>query len=130
MKKRREINMQVPMTPMLDVVFQLLVFFILTFKEPTAEAHLQVNLPSPGAGKPAKALQVLELKVFPGQVFLQGVPRSVETVKEQLEYIGKLDRDQTVLIKTSPLAKANELITVLDLCQAAGLTKLNVVTLR
>ncbi len=35
-----------PVAPMLDMAFQLLAFFILTFKAPSAETHLDLDLPS------------------------------------------------------------------------------------
>lgn len=131
-KVRATESMTVPMAPMIDVTFQLLIYFVLTFKEELPEAHLQVNLPSPDKAPPSqtKPPPVLELKVLPGQIILQGVPRPLETIKEQLAYLGKLDPDQTVLVKTSPLAKTEELVLVLDLCRGANLTKLNVLTLR
>jgi biopolymer transport protein ExbD len=35
-----------PVAPMLDMAFQLLAFFILTFKTPSAETHLDLDLPA------------------------------------------------------------------------------------
>ncbi|MGE3819618.1 MAG: ExbD/TolR family protein [Isosphaeraceae bacterium] len=34
-----------PVTPMLDMAFQLLAFFVLTFQAPTAETHIDLELP-------------------------------------------------------------------------------------
>lgn len=34
-----------PVTPMLDMAFQLLAFFVLTFQAPSAETHLDLELP-------------------------------------------------------------------------------------
>jgi biopolymer transport protein ExbD len=44
-----------PVTPMLDMAFQLLAFFILTFRPPSAETHLDLELPATPAALPAKA---------------------------------------------------------------------------
>ncbi|APW64090.1 ExbD/TolR family protein [Paludisphaera borealis] len=44
-----------PVTPMLDMAFQLLAFFILTFKAPTAETHIELHLPSTPAALPSSA---------------------------------------------------------------------------
>jgi len=41
-----------PVTPMLDMAFQLLAFFILTFN-PSAEAHLDLDLPATPAALPS-----------------------------------------------------------------------------
>jgi len=39
-------EIQFPVTPMLDMAFQLLAFFILTFQSPTAESRLDLYLPT------------------------------------------------------------------------------------
>ena len=42
-----------PVTPMLDMAFQLLAFFIITFKPPSAETHLDLDLPATPAALPS-----------------------------------------------------------------------------
>ena len=42
-----------PVTPMLDMAFQLLAFFVLTFQAPSAETHLDLHLPATPAALPA-----------------------------------------------------------------------------
>jgi len=42
-----------PVTPMLDMAFQLLAFFIITFKAPSAETHLDLDLPATPAALPS-----------------------------------------------------------------------------
>jgi biopolymer transport protein ExbD len=42
-----------PVAPMLDMAFQLLAFFILTFKGPSAETHVDLDLPATPAALPA-----------------------------------------------------------------------------
>ena len=44
-----------PVTPMLDMAFQLLAFFILTFKAPSDETHVDLDLPATPAALPARA---------------------------------------------------------------------------
>jgi biopolymer transport protein ExbD len=44
-----------PVTPMLDMAFQLLAFFILTFRAPSAETHLDLDMPATPAALPAAA---------------------------------------------------------------------------
>jgi len=132
-KQRQTDVLQVPMAPMIDVVFQLLIYFVLTFREEIPEAHLAVNLPSPDTRPPAvnqKPPQLLELTILPGEVKIQGRSHSWQSVQETLAYLGKIDDQQTVIIKTSIMARTEEVVRVLDLCKAAGLSKLNLVTLR
>src|SRR5271166_3752034 len=42
-----------PVAPMLDMAFQLLAFFILTFKAPSAETHLDLDLPATPVALPS-----------------------------------------------------------------------------
>ncbi len=42
-----------PVTPMLDMAFQLLAFFVLTFQAPSAETHLDLDLPVIPAALPS-----------------------------------------------------------------------------
>ncbi len=131
LKKRSfEQVIQVPMSSMIDVVFLLLIYFIVTHKEELSEAHLAVNLPSPGVAKTQEVKpRLLELEVRPGEVYLQGVPRPIEIIEQTLAFLGNLDPDQTVMVKTSLAARTHELVRVLDLCKKAGLTKLNLVAI-
>lgn len=131
-KKRTAEQLQLPMAAMIDVVFQLLIYFIVTHVDEIPEAHLAVNLPSPNpaATQPQVKPKLLELTVMPDQVLLQGVPRSPEVIQDTLTHLAKLDPDQTVIVKVNTMARTEELVRVLDLCEGVGLSKLNVVTLK
>ncbi|WP_422929958.1 ExbD/TolR family protein [Singulisphaera sp. PoT] len=39
-------GVQFPVTPMLDMAFQLLAFFVLTFQSPSLETHIDLDLPA------------------------------------------------------------------------------------
>ena len=47
-KPKRPANPQPPMTPMIDVTFQLILFFILTFEFRESEGAIPAALPGPG----------------------------------------------------------------------------------
>jgi biopolymer transport protein ExbD len=44
-----------PVAPMLDMAFQLLAFFIMTFKDPSTETHVDLDLPATPAALPARS---------------------------------------------------------------------------
>lgn len=63
--ERKTIELQ--MTPMIDIVFQLLVFFIMTFKIVAVEGDFNINMPQAAQGAPSTSLQVpLKLKLRAG----------------------------------------------------------------
>jgi biopolymer transport protein ExbD len=120
-----------PMAPMLDVVFEILIYFVFTFHADLPEAHLAVNMASSRPGPEHTLLPpVLEVRVLPGQFLLQGVPRSLTEIEAVMKDQAALDRTQTVLVKISTGSQAKELVSVLDTCKGAGLANLNVLTLK
>ena len=131
-RKRNAEAAQIPMSSMIDVVFLLLIYFIVTQKDERSEAHLAVNLPSPNQAQETKIKpKFLELEVHPGgQVFLQGVSKPLPQIRETLTYLASLDTEQTVIVKTSVMATTEDLVRVLDMCKGVGLEKLNVMTLQ
>jgi biopolymer transport protein ExbD len=127
------------MSAMIDVVFLLLVFFIVTHKDEIIEAHVAINLPSPSvpAGPPPPKPQLLEIQIPPDEGEFVGIymlmgskPVKLETLEETLAGIASLDPDQTIIIKMSQQARQEKLINVLDRCKKVGLSKLNVLTLK
>ena len=61
---RHREGVELMMTPMVDIVFQLLIFFLMTFKIASAEGDFNVKMPlaAPSQGKPDE-LQLPPLKV-------------------------------------------------------------------
>jgi len=58
---------ELQMTPMIDIVFQLLVFFIMTFKIVAMEGDFNINMPQAAQGAPSPSLQVpLKVKLRAG----------------------------------------------------------------
>lgn len=58
-------KVQLQMTPMIDIVFQLLVFFIMTFKIVSPEGDFNIRMPlgAPSEGMPDDELQIPPIKV-------------------------------------------------------------------
>jgi biopolymer transport protein ExbD len=49
---------QLPMTSMIDIVFLLLVFFVMTFKISAQEGDFNIKMPTPGSGSLADTTQL------------------------------------------------------------------------
>lgn len=128
---RHEEQTETPMSAMIDVVFLLLIFFIVTFKEPKVEAHMAINLPAPGAASaPSNKPNLLEVHVLPNGYLLNGKQLGLDTLESKLVSMAMFDNEQTVIIKVHTEAIQFQLVELLDRCQKAGLSNLNVLTLR
>ncbi len=131
MKRKKAENLSVQMSSMIDIVFLLLIYFIVTAREEITEAHLSVNLPAPGSAKATENKpKMLEIEVHQGQYRLNGAPLETDVIESMLIGLGRTDPSMTVMVKVAFDAYASELVTALDLCDKAGLTNLNVVSLR
>ena len=131
MKRKKAENLSVQMSSMIDIVFLLLIYFIVTAREEITEAHLSVNLPAPGSAKATENKpKMLEIEVHQGQYRLNGAPLEADVIESMLIGLGRTDPSMTVMVKVAFDAYASELVTALDLCDKAGLTNLNVVSLR
>jgi biopolymer transport protein ExbD len=137
-KKRRKSNKvdeaEVPLSSMIDVVFLLLIYFIVTQKPIIEDTLLGVNLPAPGGSKSSKPVQLFTIDVMklPGTnsddiYHLNGRPWYFKDLKVTLLETAKTDPDMTVIINCGPNAKHLKLIKLLDACAEAKLTKLNIV---
>ncbi|MFO7821621.1 MAG: biopolymer transporter ExbD [Lentisphaeria bacterium] len=131
-KKREEAeDIEVPMSSMIDVVFLLLVYFIVTYQIEKPEAHLAVNLP--GAPPPNTEQEPppppMELQVHKDNFYFRGRAMSLDKIRRSLTVLAESDPSTTLVIKVRENAPAESLIKLLDRCKAAGLTNLNVVTI-
>jgi biopolymer transport protein ExbD len=151
-KKRKRIKLddaETPMSSMIDVVFLLLIYFIVTQKPIIDETLLSCDLPTPG-GVPPKTpptmLTVEVVRMYPnpsGSVDIKKKelntyylnkrrwkfddPNATNDLRRQLIAIAENDPDQTIIINCGPNAAHQKLIQILDACAESGLTKLNVV---
>lgn len=119
------------MTPMIDVVFQLLVFFIFTLKPQDIIAELNVNRPAPDARPPPKdqPQDLVSITIGARVIDLNGVVYSMPRLARKLQRLASYSTTQSILIKCTLDSRHEKLVGVLDACAKAELTNLSVFTL-
>lgn len=119
------------MTPMIDVVFQLLVFFIFTLKPQDIIAELNVNRPAPDSRPPPKdqPQDLVSITIGPRVIDVNGVVYSMARLERKLQRLASFSKTQSILIKCTLDSRHEKLVGVLDVCAKAGLTNLSVFTL-
>ena len=143
-RRSKHEEVELNMAAMLDMAFQLLTFFILTFRPPPVEGQIALRMPPPqavlGAGqqkagqdeskdpkdvKPVKTLTITLASQGGGIDLIEvGVPTvgmsqvSMGALNEKLsEYFkGSGDAFEQVIIQASPTLRWGELMRVVEVC--------------
>ena len=117
-------------TPLLDLVFVLLVIFILT--TPSMINHLDISLPSgkppvsPVMDSPPKITQVrIEAT---GQILLNGQEVAPTLLSDQLRRLKSAQGELRVVVKASNGVEYQNLVNVLDTLQRLEITKVGLAT--
>ncbi len=117
-------------TPLLDLVFVLLVIFIIT--TPQLVNNLEMFLPSgkpppanPAAPKPKVNKIVVDDK---GQTFLNETPVTTASLRDTLRQMKAADPELGVVVKGSDDVDYQHMVNVLDVLQQLEITKVGLAT--
>ncbi|MCK5528231.1 MAG: biopolymer transporter ExbD [Kiritimatiellae bacterium] len=113
------------MTPMIDVVFQLLIFFIVTLKQDDILAHLDVSRPEPSPMEIVET-ELLTITVHRDGYVMDERPISKETLDRRLTRLSTFSKDISIAIKCTPDSSHDKLIALLDICAKTELDNLSV----
>jgi biopolymer transport protein ExbD len=115
-------------TPLLDLVFVLLVIFIIT--TPQMMNNLEMTLPSPKPPPPTQEKpKINKINVAAdGQITLNDRHVSVPELKTGLQQLKVTDPDLKVVVKGADNADYQNMIAVLDVLQQLDISKVGLAT--
>lgn len=117
---------QVPMTPLIDVVFLLLVFFMLSSTFVRSES-LELMLPQASGGGTADEGRLLQVYVArDGSTYLGRKPVNHQQLVEGLSRAFEKFPDVGVLLLSGPRVSVQQMVTVMDHIYMSGATNLSV----
>ena len=127
------------MTPMIDVVFQLLIFFIVTLNQPDILSQFDALRPAAQESRevqdPPASITIKGFPAHPGLgAYFFGNDQNRRTVTlDQLRGVAsqmaKVNRNQNVVVNCTDTAPHGCLVRVLDLLADAGLRSVSVFSL-
>ena len=126
-RKTRLIRGDVDITPLIDCVFLLLIFFMLSasFVRP---AGIKVNLPRTVTADILQEEKFIIIVTADNIIHFEGQPISVQKLKTLLKQSkSKID---SILIKADKAASLGKIIEVWDVCRDLGIERLNIATLQ
>ncbi len=125
-ERTHDADFEVNLTPLIDVVFLLLIFFVLTttFQK---EAQLLVDLPGSSSGESQTLQQQVEIVVDQeGGIMLQGSDHEdwYSQLKERLQH----DPALKLVVRADRLAPHGSVVIVMDAARMLQLDNLSIVT--
>lgn len=121
---------ELEMTPMIDVVFQLLIYFIVTTKPIDVITNLDVFRPAPDKNAPQdqKPPNLVRIGVYQDGYTVNDVAATLELLDMALAKVASIDAGQTLMITVSAVSEHGQLVKALNLCAKNGLKSLSVVS--
>ncbi len=116
------------MTPMVDVVFQLILFFLLGTKFTEMERKIGLEIPRVTANQSLTAAPERQVvNVYPdGAVTLDGAPVTLEQLAERLEAARQQYAGLGVLVRGDASGPFQQVAEVLNACKRAGVQELGI----
>lgn len=119
MLQAQEEKEEIDMTPMLDVVFILLIFFIVTASF-VKEAGIDVNRPEAATAVKKERANILVAISDKGDIWINKRKVDIRSVQANIERLKAENPQGTVVIQADKKATTDILIKVMDSARAAG----------
>lgn len=118
----------IDVTPMIDIVFQLVLFFMVstTF---VSSPGIQVDLPR--ASSQVVMAEKRDINIWmttDGQVYVDDAPVDLGTLHDRLVRAAESDPNTLVVIKADAGVAHGRVVTVMDIARSQGLTRLAIAT--
>jgi len=116
---------QIDIAPLIDMVFQLLIFFMLTSSF-VMQPGIKVNLPKAVTSEIVKFENIEILVSSENITYLNGKVVTTQELKNLLSQAAK--RKQSILIKADKRASLGRVVEIWDLCRDLGIVQINIAT--
>jgi len=123
--KNDEDDIEINMTPMLDVVFILLIFFIVTTSF-VREAGVAIDRPEAQSAAPLSQQAIVVAITNTNQVWIDKRQVDLRSVRRNIERLLSESPESSVIIQSDQAAQTGVLIKVLDQTKLAGAKKVAV----
>lgn len=116
------------LTPMIDVVFLLVIFFMVGTRFSQNEGRIAVNVP--GVDRPQSLVRGPDRRIVEvtqdGLIYLDGQQIALEQLRAELQRAASAFPDLGVVVRGDGAGTLQTYAQVLNVCSTAGVTKLDV----
>ena len=130
-RRKRERNRgsaaRLEMTPMIDVVFLLLVFFVVTIQPQDVLARLNVSRPA--APDPRPQIPLLRIDVGIRGYVINGHLLSLETIQRKLTKLYVNSPSTPLIVASTGDAPHSRLVKLLNVCSGIGIPNISLMSM-
>ncbi|MGC6451396.1 MAG: ExbD/TolR family protein [Pirellulaceae bacterium] len=123
-QRQRRPSIRMELSPLIDCIFQLLIFFMLssTFLTPA----IQLTLPSATAGTSQNELEIIITLSESGDVYLNKTPTSLIALESELKRLLAKSEKKSVTIRGDENMPYSAFLDALDITKRSGAIHVNV----
>ncbi len=126
-RDREETQQDIDISPLIDMVFILLIFFMVTATF-VKDMDLDINRPKASSSTASSSKAIRVYIDSNGDTFLDGQPIRTWVIQSRLRELLERNADGSVLVVTDENVTASKLVEVVDQCRLAGAADVGVVT--
>lgn len=126
-KKRPPYGVEMPLTSLIDIVFLLLIYFLLTTNFLVDEG-IDVKLPQASASKPQTEKEITVYVDAEGRAFIENQLVALGDLFQRIKDLVNGDTNRLVVIKADRSVMLNKAVQVMDVAKAAGAGRLVLAT--
>ncbi len=132
LKKIRKEDRGFQLAPMIDIMFLLLIFFMVTFVYHKMEYALDITVPKAQSSKNQKRLpgEIIINVSKDGKISINQKILSYDEFEELMYKIARLYQGQPVIIRGDSYSYHKDIIRVLDVCSKAGIWNISFATVK
>ena len=135
MARKPQDNPQLDMTPMIDVVFELIIFFVVTIQQEDIFSKLNANRPAPASGSASESSDTtVTIEIGKGRdangvlVYNKREMRRAE-IDQNLKEVARTSTKTPIIVKCTEDSPHKALVDVLDICYRNKLFSVSIFTL-
>ncbi len=126
-RKKQPYQIQAPLTSLIDIVFMLLIYFLLTTNFMVDEG-IKIKLPQAKAAAPQTQQEITIYVDREGRAYLMNQETPLNILFAELKKLIGGQKDKLVVIKADRAVILNHAVKVMDLAKAAGAERLCLAT--
>lgn len=112
----------IDLTPVVDIVFNLLIFFALSLNFAAASRGIDIRLPSSSTAETIRSDQVTINITKEGEIYLDDKPININQLGKSLKE--KTHNKSLVIIRADTSVEHGRVVTVMDIIKSQGLNRI------